>query len=273
MKKLVIANPFKSLKARDYILWAVSIAVNIVAFGLTGWKDPLTFVSAVVGVTSLILHANGQVVGEIIMVIFAVFYSIVSYLFRYYSEFITYAFMSGPIALMAVFSWLKNPYGKSGQVKVASLTKKKIAVMLTCTAAVTVAFYFILRALNTPNLAVSTLSVTTSFLACYLTFLRSPWYAIAYAANDIILIVLWVLATLEDISYLPMVTCFAMFLVNDIYGFISWCKMKKAQSQNTEEPTCNTEEPACDTEESAYDTEEPVCNEDISEEENQIFKE
>ena len=102
--------------------------------------------------------------------------------------------------------------------------------MLVLTAAVTVAFYFILRALNTPNLAVSTLSIATSFLACFLVFLRSPWYAVAYAANDIVLIVLWVLATVKSLSYLPMVTCFAMFLINDVYGFICWIKMKKSQT-------------------------------------------
>lgn len=230
MKKLNFTNPFKSLRAIDYIIWLTSLAVNIAAFAITRWTDPLTFVSAVVGVTALIFCAKGHVLGQIISVIFAIFYSIVAYFFRYYSELITYAFMSAPIAILSIISWLRNPYGNSGQVKVATLTKKKITVMLVLTAAVTVAFYFILRALNTPNLAVSTLSIATSFLACFLVFLRSPWYAVAYASNDIVLIVLWVLATVKSLSYLPMVTCFAMFLINDVYGFICWIKMKKSQT-------------------------------------------
>ena len=91
-------------------------------------------------------------------------------------------------------------------------------------------FYFILAALETPNLFFSTLSVTTSFAASALTFLRSPFYALAYAANDVVLIVLWVLASITDISYLPMIICFAAFLINDIYGFINWTKMKNRQS-------------------------------------------
>ena len=68
---------------------------------------------------------------------------------------------------------------------------------------VTVLFYFILKALNTANLFFSTLSITTSFVASYLTFLRSPYYAIGYSANDVVLIILWILASVEDISYLP----------------------------------------------------------------------
>ena len=78
----------------------------------------------------------------------------------------------------------------------------------------------------------STISVTTSFVAVYFTFLRSPYYALGYAANDIVLIILWTLASMENISYLPMVVCFVMFLANDLYGFYNWRKMRKRQ-ENT----------------------------------------
>ena len=231
MKKVKFTNPFKSLAVRDYVIWSVSVVVNIIAFALTGFKDPLTFVSAIVGVTALIFNAKGHVVGQMIPVVFAIFYSIVAYFFRYYSELITYACMNAPISILTVIAWIRNPFGNSGQVTVATLTKKKIALMSALTVVVTVVFFFILRALNTPNLAVSTLSIATSFLACYLMLIRSPWYAVAFCANDIVLIVLWTLATVENLAYLPMVTCFVTFLVNDIYGFICWCRMKKAQKE------------------------------------------
>ena len=96
---------------------------------------------------------------------------------------------------------------------------------------VTAIFYFILRALGTNNLIFSTISVTTSFLAVYMTFLRSPYYAIGYALNDIVLIVLWVLASIKNPSYIPMIICFLMFFANDIYGFINWKRIEKAQKQ------------------------------------------
>jgi hypothetical protein len=71
--------------------------------------------------------------------------------------------------------------------------------------------------------------VTTTFLAVYLTFRRSPYFALAYAANDVILIALWILAAREDISYLSVIICFVMFLVNDLYGFVSWKRMEMRQ--------------------------------------------
>jgi nicotinamide riboside transporter PnuC len=72
--------------------------------------------------------------------------------------------------------------------------------------------------------------VTTSFIAVYLTARRSPFYAIAYAANDIVLIILWLLASISNPEYVTTVACFIVFLINDIYGFISWRRMEKRQS-------------------------------------------
>ena len=94
---------------------------------------------------------------------------------------------------------------------------------------VTVLFYYILEYFDTANLIPSTLSVTTSFLAVYLTFRRCPYFALAYAANDIILIALWILVSIVDVRYLSVVVCFGAFLANDIYGFISWQRMKHRQ--------------------------------------------
>ena len=138
--------------------------------------------------------------------------------------------MTTPMAIVAAIEWIKNPYKDTQEVKVHKVTKKQLAVMWILAVLVTVLFYFILRALNTANLFFSTLSITTSFVASYLTFLRSPYYAIGYSANDIVLIVLWALASMENISYLPMVACFIMFLFNDLYGFYNWRRMQRRQS-------------------------------------------
>lgn len=124
----------------------------------------------------------------------------------------------------------QNPYnGNKAEVKVNRLKREEIFFAILLTAVVTLIFYYILAAFQTANLLPSTLSVTTSFLAVYLTFRRSPFYAIGYAANDIVLIALWLLASLSDISYIPVAICFVTFLVNDIYGYISWTNMQKRQ--------------------------------------------
>ena len=126
----------------------------------------------------------------------------------------------------------RNPYqGNRAEVAVNRLKKRELVLMYALTVLVTVGFYFILDYFHTANMIPSTLSVTTSFIAVYLTFRRSPYFALAYAANDVILIVMWTMAAAEDISYLSVIICFVTFLVNDLYGFINWKRMEKRQME------------------------------------------
>lgn len=230
------SNPFRGLSRFEWCLWLLSAAVVTLSFLLSGSTDILTIIASLIGVTALIFVAKGYVIGQVLTVIFAVFYGIISFFFRYYGEMITYLCMTSPIAILTVVSWIRHPFQQTAEVEVHHITKRQTAVMVVAAAVVTAAFYFILKALGNANLLFSTISVTTSFVASYLTLYRSSYYALGYAANDVVLIVLWILATLEDRSYLPMVVCFVMFLLNDIYGFINWKRMKKRQESAVSNP-------------------------------------
>lgn len=216
----------------EIVLWCISVLLVLVSFFVFDRENYLTLAASLIGVTSLIFNAKGNPFGQVLMIVFSVLYGIISYSFAYYGEMITYLGMTGPMAVFALISWLKNPFnGNKAEVKVNHLGKKEVLFMFLLTAAVTAVFYFILEYFNTANLLPSTLSVTTSFLAVYLTFRRSEYYAVAYAANDIILIILWILAAKTDVSYVSVIICFVTFLINDLYGFISWKRMHKRQLQ------------------------------------------
>ena len=232
--KQKIPSPLRSLSRGEWGLWILSLAVVSLSFFLSPEWDILTWIASLIGVTALIFVAKGMVVGQILTVVFALFYAVISYDLRYYGEMITYLGMSAPTALAAVIAWLRHPYKNSGEVTVRRLSRRGLAGVFLLSLIVTAVFYFILRELGTANLAVSTLSVSTSFLASALTVLRSPLYALGYAANDVVLIVLWMMAAAADISQLPMVLCFVMFLVNDLYGFFNWYRMERRQAENGE---------------------------------------
>lgn len=215
----------------ELLLWSLSVLVILISFFVFDGENYLTLSASVIGVTSLIFNAKGNPLGQILIVVFSIIYGIISFKFTYYGEMITYLGMTAPMAVFAFVSWIKNPYnGNKAEVKVNDLKFAEIIFMFFLTVAVTGVFYFILKYFNTANLLPSTLSVATSFIAVYLTFRRSPYFAVAYAANDMVLIVLWIMASLTDISYVSVIVCFIMFLVNDIYGFISWLKMRKRQN-------------------------------------------
>ena len=214
----------------EFFVWFSSIILIIISFMFVSEKDYLTLIASLIGATALIYVAKGEPLGQILTVVFSVFYSVISFKFRYYGEMITYLGMTAPIAFLSTVSWLKNPYKKGkAEVKISKLSRNKIILMIALTALVTIGFYFILKYFNTANLFMSTVSIATSFSASYLMLFRNPFYAVAYAANDVVLIILWILAALDNIQYLPMSVCFVIFFINDLFGFVSWQKRKKHQ--------------------------------------------
>ena len=215
----------------EKLLWAVSAAAVIGSFVLFDRTNWLTLTASLVGVTSLLFNAKGNPIGQVLMVLFSLMYGIISWQAQYYGEMITYLGMTMPMAVFALVAWLRNPFGGNrAEVTVNRIGRGEWLICAILTVSITLLFYFVLRAFHTQQLFFSTLSVTTSFAAVYLTWRRSPLFAVAYAANDIVLIVLWCLASAQDRSCLSVVVCFAAFLANDIYGYLSWQRMARRQA-------------------------------------------
>lgn len=42
---------------------------------------------------------------------------------------------------------------------------------------------------------------------------------------------MWIMATVDDLSYLPMIVCFSVFFINDCYGLINWRKIRQRQGE------------------------------------------
>ena len=226
-----IYNPFKDFTTFEKILLSTSLIVVSLSFLLSPQKDWLTLIVSLIGVIDLIFVAKGYLLGQILGIAFSILYGLVSFYFKYYGEVITYMCMTAPMAVASLISWIKHPYKKSKEVEIQRMNSKQVAVMLVITTFVTIAFYFILKALGTANLIFSTISVATSFLAVYMTYMRSPFYAIGYALNDLVLITLWILASIQDGAYVPMIFCFIMFLANDLYAFTAWMNRMKKQEK------------------------------------------
>lgn len=216
----------------EVMLWLSSVLTILISFLVFSKDGYITLAASLIGVTAIMVNAKGNPTGQAIMIIFSLLYGIISYKCSYYGEMITYLGMTAPMAVVALVSWLKNPYGNGREVRVNRIKSTEVVLMVIIGTAVTIIFYFILKFFHTANLAVSTFSVMTSFFAVYLTFRRSAFFSLAYALNDIVLIILWGIAAVKDVSYISVTVCFVMFFINDIYGYMSWCRMEKRQTNS-----------------------------------------
>ena len=114
----------------EITLWATSAGLILMSFLLFDRENYLTLAASLIGVTSLIFNAKGNPVGQLLMVVFSVLYGIISYTFSYYGEMITYLGMTMPMAVVALISWLKNPYkGNRAEVKVNTVSRKETGFM------------------------------------------------------------------------------------------------------------------------------------------------
>lgn len=223
---------FRYFTPAEKALWLGSVLLIFASAWIFQGSGPLSLIASLTGVTSLLFNAKANPVGPLLMVVFSVLYGVISFSARYYGEMATYLGMTGPMSLLALVSWMKNPYqGQRAQVHIARLSKKAAALTLLLTLLVTGLFYYILRAFHTANLIPSTISVATSFLAVAWTYLRSPLFALAYAANDGVLILLWVLAAQEDPSCWAVAVCFGVFLINDSYTYYNWRRIQRRQEK------------------------------------------
>lgn len=110
----------------DIALWLSSVFMICLSFILFDNHSGMTLIASLLGVTSILLNAKGNPVGQLLMIIFSLLYGIISYSFSYYGEMITYLGMTMPMALLALISWLRHPYkGRKSEVEVNRIVMRE----------------------------------------------------------------------------------------------------------------------------------------------------
>ena len=106
-------NPIKNFTKKEWILWIASLLIVIVSNLFSTDFDLLTLMAALIGVTSLIFAAKGNVWAQILMIMFSILYGIISYRFRYWGEMITYLGMALPMAIWSTLTWIRGQWHRT----------------------------------------------------------------------------------------------------------------------------------------------------------------
>ena len=88
-----LIKSFRDFTKLDLLIWIGSVVVLIISFAASGGGDVMTLIASLIGVTSLIFIAKGNVIGQFMVILFAVAYSIISFTLYYYLVAITYSFV------------------------------------------------------------------------------------------------------------------------------------------------------------------------------------
>lgn len=224
-----IYNYFKDWNLFEKLYLFVGIVVGI----LTSIIFNGTIIDSLYTITYLttaILMSKGKVESYFIGIISVFFYGIVSYNQGYYGELLIIIFLTFPMMIIGIVSWLKHQDKDEDVVIISSLSKKEIVFAFSSQLILFWVYYFLLKAFNTDLLMISSLSIVTSVLATYFEARRSELSLFCYVANDLILITLWMIPIINGVTSLISVLIGPMLLlVNDIYGSYNWKRLKDIQ--------------------------------------------
>ncbi len=224
-----IYNYFKDWNLFEKLYLFVGIVVGI----LTSIIFNGTIIDSLYTITYLttaILMSKGKVESYFIGIIGVFFYGIVSYNQGYCGELLITIFLTFPMMIIGIVSWLKHQDKDEDVVIISSLSKKEIVFAFSSQLILFWVYYFLLKAFNKDLLMISSLSIVTSVLATYFEARRSELSLFCYVANDLILITLWMIPIINgDTSLISVLIGPMLLLVNDIYGSYNWKRLKDIQ--------------------------------------------
>ena len=206
---------------------------SIIIVGLVGIlfkSDLLTISCSIVGIITALLLAKGKNLGQVFGLLITILYSIVSFKNKYYGEVLIYALLMLPMYIIGIITWINHENEKTNSVEINTINKKEWIIVSIVFVGVFICIYCLLKAFNTNELVVSTISVVASLFAVYLQIRRSKYSFSFYMVNDIILMFLWGMPVVRG-SYIlfPMLLNPTINLINDAYGFYNWKKTEKIQ--------------------------------------------
>ncbi len=217
-------------KLEKTLLYGSCIIVLIV--GIIFKSDILTTLCSIIDIIAMLLIAKGKNIGQLLGVLITVLYSIVSFKNGFYGEVIIYIFMMLPMYLIGIVSWIKHKNKETNSVEINNIYKSEWLIVSIVSVIVFTGVYYLLKAFNTNELLVSTLSVLASLFGIYFQIRRSKYTFSFFIINDIILSVLWGIPIINgNFSLLPIFLDPVINFLNDTYGFYNWTRLEKKQKE------------------------------------------
>ena len=227
----MIKNYFKDWTKFELTFLICGLSISILSSIIFKGTIIDTLYTSLYFITAL-LTSKGKIECYFVGFVSTFFYGIISYNQAYYGELIITIFLTFPIMIIGIISWLRHQDKEEDVVIINSLSKKEIIITFASQLVLFWAYYFLLKSFNTDLLVISSISIVTSVLASYFEARRSELSQFCYLANDLVIITLWIIPVISGETALISVLVGPILLfINDIYGSYNWIKIKKQQKE------------------------------------------
>lgn len=228
-----VSNVLKQFRWWDWII-LLFIAIIIVFCTVFFKPNAIIVLNTTFGVLTTLFLAKGFIIANYFGILHLIIYCFMCFSNRYFGEIFLCFAITLPAYILSIVTWHKNRLKKTGVVKVnKKITFKEFLIISLSLAVFSVGFYFILGALGTNQLLLSTFSVYLAFIYSYFSIRRSEINFIFRFLCDLISLGLWLAVFFENgtVHWIYAITLFSyfMYIFPDLYGIINWTKMKRVK--------------------------------------------
>ena len=216
-----------------YLIFSIATIVAF-AFNPSAW---LSVIEVFILMVNIDLVARGKVIGIYIGILDCIIYMIICYMAGLWGEILKMAIINIPLNIVAIVSWTKNIKKQSAvnsSLEIRRLNLKSTLIWIAVFCGSAVGGYFLLGALGTTSLIISSVSFAIGVISKILNGQRyMESYQVSMVGN-IISLALWIStlivapnadATVQIILYLATLT-------NNIYSYALWRGMYRKRTVN-----------------------------------------
>jgi nicotinamide mononucleotide transporter len=215
---------------KDWNLWDWSWTIIASAIGIylgAKWGGLLSIVTCLTGLWCVILVAKGRIFNYYLGIINVLGYAYIAYGYQLYGEVMLNALYFLPMQFVGLYFWTRNKdLTIPDKVKIKFLSPIKRIEWLVLTLMSTIVYTWILKYMGDPVPFLDSVSSILSVIAMLLMAFRYMEQWILWIVVDIVSIAMWIIVLMsEGVNDIAMLVMWSAYLVNAVYGFISWLKM------------------------------------------------
>ncbi|MEG1582145.1 MAG: nicotinamide riboside transporter PnuC [Clostridia bacterium] len=246
IRRLTLIRELRKKSKFDIIWYTVFITMLVASdiLLLTMGKFNLSFVLATLDVVLYMISSNltakGKVAGLYLNSVECLVYVGLCMTSALYGEIIKVLIVSLPLKIASIISWTKNKknaknnkYAKGQEIIIRKMNWKNWLLVVISLVFGTIIMYFVLGALGTNKLLLSSLTFTMGIIVSILSAMcyKEHWYLLI--VSTLISTILWMTIIFGgDLGSLPILTSYFSSLVNSVYGVIMWTAMYRKVAVN-----------------------------------------
>ena len=232
-KQRFISNYFWSWSILERIFLVLAFVVPV-SLGVIFQSSLLQISASSVTMIASLLFAKARIEGFVVSLIGMALFGIVAFNNRLFGEVGVLILFGLPAQIAGVISWRKalNKTGdnKLAKIQIRRTSLKEITILVLICVVLSIGLYFLLAAIDTNLLLLSTISVVFTVFGTILMIRRSHLGTLGFALNDVSNFLLWLtIVLLGDITAIVMIVQPIMLLINNTYGVFEWHKMLRIQ--------------------------------------------